>query len=111
MPFVCTDGQVPVLEKPESGQPCCALFTHTPISWGRGQVISPQQDTSLLEIYSVDFGFTEMVEPQNVKLLTQPFLALPAQAIRCSLAGVKPSSAAWNPGEHLHASVDLLLWG
>ena len=43
-----------------------------------------------------DYGNTDTVSVKNMKELREEFRSLPAQAVGCSLDGVKPSAATWS---------------
>ncbi|ELU14575.1 hypothetical protein CAPTEDRAFT_226977 [Capitella teleta] len=74
----------------QNGQPCAALFSGD--RWLRATILSSCEEA--VSVYSIDVGLTESVS--SVYLLPQKFLALPEQALRCSLHGIKPAETAWS---------------
>ena len=63
--------------------------------WSRGKVLSKSED-STLEVFFLDYGFTEFLSVENVKPLPREFAELPCQAIECSLAHILPEAMEWS---------------
>ncbi|KAM3591615.1 uncharacterized protein V6R79_004845 [Siganus canaliculatus] len=85
--------------KPEVGNPCCVMYPDNK-SWYRGLVKELSEDK--VSVFFVDFGHKMDVEKAHVRAITPQLLALPFQAVRCSLAGVEPLGSEW--------SSEALLW-
>ncbi|XP_036406143.1 tudor domain-containing 6 [Megalops cyprinoides] len=49
-----------------------------------------------VKVYFVDYGNTEIVDWYNVRVLPGKYQALPALAIKCSLAGIRPKDEKWS---------------
>lgn len=63
--------------------------------WRRGQVVGIMQD-SAVDIFYIDYGNSELAQVSMLcSGLTDAFTAYPPQAVRCSLAGVKPLVKSW----------------
>ncbi|NXN96165.1 TDRD5 protein, partial [Rhinopomastus cyanomelas] len=74
------------------GQLCCVMVANW---WYRAiihRVISDQE----VEVFCADYGNLEIVQKSCLRFLKWCYLKLPAQAIPCSLAGVKPVEGVWS---------------
>ena len=76
----------------EVGCICAAKFSDD--SWYRARVVEASSTGYL--VYFVDFGNTDFVSCDRVALCPERF-SQPAQAIECSLDGIKPLSGQWTP--------------
>lgn len=56
----------------------------------------PQVSGQDVSVFFLDYGNTEIVSVANVKELKETFRGLPAQAVKCSLHGIVPTSGMWN---------------
>uniref|UniRef100_A0A8C8BCP7 Tudor domain-containing protein 1 n=1 Tax=Otus sunia TaxID=257818 RepID=A0A8C8BCP7_9STRI len=78
---------------PPAGNVCCAQFTEDDL-WYRAAVIQYISEESVLVGY-IDYGNFEVLPLTRLRPMISRLMDLPAQAIRCTLAGVKPPSGAW----------------
>ncbi|NXJ76163.1 TDRD1 protein, partial [Trogon melanurus] len=78
---------------PAAGSLCCAQFTEDNL-WYRGVVIAYVSEDTVLVGY-IDYGNFEALPLTRLRPMTPRLMDLPAQAIRCALAGVKPAVGAW----------------
>ncbi|NXI63312.1 TDRD1 protein, partial [Anseranas semipalmata] len=78
--------------KPKLGEACCARFSGDG-HWYRALVLKVSQST--VKVLYADYGNTETLPFSNVLPITDSYLKLPFQTIRCSLAGIK--KAEWSP--------------
>ncbi|OCT71271.1 hypothetical protein XELAEV_18034249mg [Xenopus laevis] len=78
---------------PTAGEICAALFTEDN-RWYRATVLDRVSEDSALVGY-VDFGNLELLPVSRLRPIPARMLALPLQAIQCSLAGVRPTSKKW----------------
>ncbi|NWI58838.1 TDRD5 protein, partial [Calyptomena viridis] len=79
------------------GQLCCVMVSNW---WYRviiHRVISDQE----VEVFYADYGHLQVVQKSRLRFLKWHFLNLPAQAIPCSLAWVKPVEGSWSPAATL----------
>ncbi|NWU12892.1 TDRD5 protein, partial [Cephalopterus ornatus] len=79
------------------GQLCCAMVSKW---WYRviiHRVISDQE----VEVFYADYGHLQIVQKSWLRFLKWHYLKLPAQAIPCSLAWVKPVEGTWSPAATL----------
>ncbi|XP_064022390.1 tudor domain-containing protein 5-like isoform X2 [Pogoniulus pusillus] len=74
------------------GQLCCVPVA----SWWYRGVVHRLLSHQEVEVFYVDYGNLELVPKSTLRFLRQCYLKLPAQAIPCSLAGVKPTEATWS---------------
>ncbi|NWS12149.1 TDRD5 protein, partial [Pachyramphus minor] len=75
------------------GQLCCVMVSKW---WYRviiHRVISDQE----VEVFYADYGHLQIVQKSWLRFLKWHYLKLPAQAIPCSLAWVKPVEGTWSP--------------
>ncbi|KAF4791222.1 tudor domain containing 1 [Turdus rufiventris] len=81
------------LFRPAAGNMCCAQFTEDNL-WYRAAVTAyASQDTVLVDY--VDYGNSDSLPLTRLRPIIPSLMDLPAQAIRCSLAGVKPPLGTW----------------
>ncbi|NXX92080.1 TDRD1 protein, partial [Centropus bengalensis] len=78
---------------PATGNVCCAQFTEDDL-WYRAAVIAYVSEDRVLAAY-IDYGNIEVLPVTRLRPMIPRLMDLPAQAIRCTLAGVKPPSEAW----------------
>ena len=89
----CMSTTVPNI-MPNPGQECCALFT-LDNTWYRARVLKCPKPGEILVQY-VDFGNSELVTPDKIRSTKEEFFGLPAQALKLSLANVRPACHVWN---------------
>ncbi|NXQ12103.1 TDRD1 protein, partial [Peucedramus taeniatus] len=78
---------------PAAGNVCCAQFTEDNL-WYRAAVTAyPSEDTVLVDY--MDYGNSDSLPLTRLRPIIPSLMDLPAQAIRCSLAGVKPPLGTW----------------
>jgi hypothetical protein len=83
-----------VLKKPIIGQPCCTLFSNDGY-WYRAEVVGmPTSD--IAEVLYVDYGNTGRVPATSLRKPKPHYMTLPAQAIKCRLAHLKPAGSRWS---------------
>ncbi|XP_012788984.2 tudor domain-containing protein 1 [Sorex araneus] len=80
---------------PTIGDICCAQFSEDD-QWYRASVLAYASEESVLVGY-VDYGNFEILSLTRLCPITPKLLELPMQAIKCMLAGVKPSLGIWTP--------------
>ncbi|XP_015413448.1 PREDICTED: tudor domain-containing protein 1 [Myotis davidii] len=80
---------------PTIGDICCAQFSEDD-QWYRASVLAYASEDSVLVGY-VDYGNFEILSLKRLCPITPKLLELPMQAIKCVLAGVKPSLGIWTP--------------
>ncbi|KFP88300.1 Tudor domain-containing protein 1, partial [Apaloderma vittatum] len=78
---------------PAVGSLCCAQFTEDNL-WYRGVVTACVSEDTVLVGY-IDYGNLEALPLTRLQPMIPRLMDLPAQAIRCALAGVKPAEGAW----------------
>ncbi|NWV93147.1 TDRD5 protein, partial [Machaerirhynchus nigripectus] len=74
------------------GQLCCVMVSKW---WYRGiihRVINDQE----VEVFCADYGHLQVVQKSWLRFLKWHYMKLPAQAIPCSLARVKPVEGTWS---------------
>ncbi|KFQ72430.1 Tudor domain-containing protein 1, partial [Phaethon lepturus] len=79
--------------RPAAGNVCCAQFTEDNL-WYRAAVIAYVSEDTVLVGY-IDYGNFEVLALTRLRRMIPRLMDLPAQAIRCTLAGVKPPLGAW----------------
>ncbi|XP_045497058.1 uncharacterized protein LOC123695304 isoform X1 [Colias croceus] len=83
----------PLKTTPAPGELVAALY---PLDdhWYRARVISATRTDQCVQVMYLDYGTVVWVKEDAVRVLEPRFVALPAQAVRCMLAGVAVRSAA-----------------
>ncbi|XP_010142236.1 PREDICTED: tudor domain-containing protein 1, partial [Buceros rhinoceros silvestris] len=81
--------------KPESGEPCCALFSGDG-NWYRALVKNFTSHRTV-QVCFVDYGNVEEVPLDKIRQISSSFLQLPFQGIKCWLSGIKPANDKWIP--------------
>ncbi|XP_053805220.1 tudor domain-containing protein 1 isoform X2 [Vidua chalybeata] len=79
--------------RPAAGNVCCAQFTEDNL-WYRAAVTAYASEDTVLVDY-MDYGNSDSLPLSRLRPIIPSLMDLPAQAIRCSLAGVKPPLGAW----------------
>ncbi|KAM6390493.1 tudor domain-containing protein 1 [Pluvialis apricaria] len=79
--------------RPAVGNVCCAQFTEDNL-WYRAAVRAYVSEDTVLVGY-IDYGNCEVLPLTRLHPMIPRLMDLPAQAIRCTLAGVKPPLGAW----------------
>ncbi|NXO12437.1 TDRD1 protein, partial [Oriolus oriolus] len=79
--------------RPAAGNACCAQFTEDNL-WYRAAVRAYASDDTVLVDY-MDYGNSDSLPLTRLRPIIPSLMDLPAQAIRCSLAGVKPLLGTW----------------
>ncbi|NXR96415.1 TDRD1 protein, partial [Hypocryptadius cinnamomeus] len=79
--------------RPAAGNVCCAQFTEDNL-WYRAAVTAYASEYTVLVDY-MDYGNSDSLPLTRLRPIIPSLMDLPAQAIRCSLAGVKPPLGAW----------------
>ncbi|KFQ92269.1 Tudor domain-containing protein 1, partial [Nipponia nippon] len=79
--------------RPAAGNVCCAQFTEDNL-WYRAAVIAYVSEDTVLAGY-IDYGNFEVLPLTRIRPMVPRLMDLPAQAVRCTLAGVKPPLGAW----------------
>ncbi|XP_073096480.1 tudor domain-containing protein 1 isoform X1 [Manis javanica] len=80
---------------PAVGDICCAQFLEDD-QWYRASILAYASEKSVLVGY-VDYGNFEILSLTRLCPITPKLLELPMQAVKCVLAGVKPSLGIWTP--------------
>ncbi|NWY49611.1 TDRD5 protein, partial [Chionis minor] len=76
----------------QPGQLCCVTVS----KWWYRVVIHRVINDQEVEVFYPDYGNLEIVRKSWLRFLKWCYLKLPAQAIPCSLAWVKPAEGAWS---------------
>ncbi|XP_066179640.1 tudor domain-containing protein 1 [Sylvia atricapilla] len=79
--------------RPAAGSVCCAQFTEDNL-WYRAAVTAYASEDTVLVDY-MDYGNSDSLPLTRLRPVIPSLMDLPAQAIRCSLAGVKPPLGTW----------------
>ncbi|KAK7489405.1 hypothetical protein BaRGS_00019349 [Batillaria attramentaria] len=84
----CKDQAVPKMSDLHTGVYCAALY-HEDNSWYRARILYTASENEI-EVYFIDYGNVEKVPLANIRCLTKETAEIPAQAINCTLFGLKP---------------------
>ncbi|KFP01625.1 Tudor domain-containing protein 5, partial [Calypte anna] len=76
----------------QPGQLCCV----TVLKWWYRVIIHRVISDQEVEVFYADYGNLETVRKSSLRFLKWCYLKLPAQAIPCSLAWVKPVEGTWS---------------
>ncbi|XP_073934358.1 tudor domain-containing protein 1 isoform X2 [Castor canadensis] len=79
--------------KAEIGQPCCAFFAGDG-NWYRA-LIKEILPNGNVKVHFVDYGNTEEVMTDELRMIAFKFLKLPFQGVRCWLADIQPRNKHW----------------
>ncbi|XP_066049193.1 tudor domain-containing protein 5 isoform X1 [Chamaea fasciata] len=74
------------------GQLCCVMVS----TWWYRVIIHRVINDQEVEVFYADYGHLQIVQKSSLRLLKWHYLKLPAQAIPCSLAWVKPVEGTWS---------------
>ncbi|NXA73367.1 TDRD5 protein, partial [Thryothorus ludovicianus] len=74
------------------GQLCCVMVS----KWWYRVIIHRVINEQEVEVFCADYGHLQIVQKSWLRFLKCPYLKLPAQAIPCSLAWVKPVEGMWS---------------
>ncbi|XP_021260322.1 tudor domain-containing protein 5 isoform X2 [Numida meleagris] len=75
----------------QPGQLCCVMF----LQWWYRAIIRRVINDQDVEVFYPDYGNVGIVQKSWLRFLKWCYLKLPAQAIPCSLAWVKPTEGMW----------------
>nr|KAG5701506.1 hypothetical protein BaRGS_000902 [Batillaria attramentaria] len=74
----------------------CAALYHEDNSWYRARILYTASENEI-EVYFIDYGNVEKVPLANIRCLTKETAEIPAQAINCTLFGLKPlTESGWS---------------
>ncbi|KFV03142.1 Tudor domain-containing protein 5, partial [Pterocles gutturalis] len=76
----------------QPGQLCCVMV----MKWWYRVIIHRVINDQEVEVFYADYGNLEIVQRSCLRFLKWCYLKLPAQAIPCSLAWVKPVKGTWS---------------
>ncbi|XP_068807765.1 tudor domain-containing protein 1 isoform X2 [Struthio camelus] len=79
--------------RPAVGNVCCAQFTEDNL-WYRAAILGYASEDTVLVGY-IDYGNFEVLHLTRLRPMIRRLMDFPVQAIRCTLAGVKPLMGAW----------------
>ncbi|KFQ46384.1 Tudor domain-containing protein 1, partial [Nestor notabilis] len=79
--------------RPAVGNVCCAQFTEDN-HWYRAAVVAYVSEEAVMAEY-IDYGNSEVLPLTRLRPVIPRLMDLPAQAIRCTLAGVKRPLGEW----------------
>ncbi|XP_033372408.1 tudor domain-containing protein 5 isoform X2 [Parus major] len=74
------------------GQLCCVMVS----KWWYRVIIHRVVNDQEVEVFYADYGHLQIVQKSWLRFLKWHYLKLPAQAIPCSLAWVKPVEGTWS---------------
>ncbi|NXW72909.1 TDRD5 protein, partial [Hirundo rustica] len=74
------------------GQLCCVMVS----TWWYRVIIHRVINDREVEVFYADYGHLQIVQKSSLRFLKWHYLKLPAQAIPCSLAWVKPVQGTWS---------------
>ncbi|KAM4774231.1 tudor domain-containing protein 5-like [Cyanocitta cristata] len=74
------------------GQLCCVMIS----KWWYRVIIHRVINDQEVEVFCADYGQLQIVQKSRLRFLKWHYLKLPAQAIPCSLAWVKPVEGTWS---------------
>ncbi|NXI31794.1 TDRD5 protein, partial [Sterrhoptilus dennistouni] len=74
------------------GQLCCVMVS----TWWYRVIIHRVLNDHEVEVFYADYGHLQIVQKSSLRFLKWHYLKLPAQAIPCSLAWVKPVEGTWS---------------
>ncbi|XP_049615245.1 tudor domain-containing protein 1 isoform X2 [Syngnathus scovelli] len=80
--------------RPAPGSVCCAQFS-VDQQWYRAKVLAYTSEERICVDY-IDYGNSEDVHISCLRPISSSLLALPMQAIPCSLAGIQPVGESWS---------------
>uniref|UniRef100_A0A8B9IUA0 Tudor domain containing 1 n=1 Tax=Amazona collaria TaxID=241587 RepID=A0A8B9IUA0_9PSIT len=83
--------------RPPVGNVCCAQFTEDN-QWYRAAVVAYVSEEAVVAEY-IDYGNSEVLPLTRLRPVIPRLTDLPAQAIRCTLAGVKRPLGGWTSGD------------
>lgn len=83
-----------VLQYPTVGMPCAAQFTEDDI-WYRAAVIAVKGN--MFEVRYVDYGNSETLQQDRLRILKSSFMASPPISFCCELYDVVPIGSGWTP--------------
>ncbi|NXF00676.1 TDRD1 protein, partial [Smithornis capensis] len=78
---------------PAPGNVCCAQFTEDNL-WYRATVTAYSSEDAVL-VHYLDYGNSDSIPLTKLRPVIPELMDLPALAIRCTLAGVKPPLGTW----------------
>lgn len=91
------EGRAKPLRSVREGQACLARFETTD-RWYRAQVREVLNEGQEAEVFFPDYGDTDRFSTDQLRTVLPWMMTLPYQAVRCSLAGVRPETEdGWGP--------------
>lgn len=78
----------------QPGQECCAQFSQDGL-WYRARVLEGPPSEQIAVQY-VDFGNNECLTPDKIRYMKDEFFKLPTQALKLSLANIRPAHQVWD---------------
>ncbi|KFM72252.1 Tudor domain-containing protein 1, partial [Stegodyphus mimosarum] len=76
------------------GMPCCAKYSYDN-AWYRCEITDLTSEGAV--VLYVDYGNSEIVPIENLRVLEDYFINFPVQVHFCELYGVKPVGDDWDP--------------
>ncbi|KAK3090131.1 hypothetical protein FSP39_009383 [Pinctada imbricata] len=86
-------GETGALEKVEVGLPVIAQFSEDD-AWYRAYIEAKKADKLMVRF--VDYGNTDTLGTESLRQPSEELLKVPAQALNCSLVGIRPLQSTWN---------------